>query len=258
MLRVDKGDDSTARAQDELRLVLEQHLDDLVSVSQQDGLLGSLPFLDVNQVALIVFLSDWCVLLSEAKFERLELLIAVQVALEVLEEHDLLVDGLWVVEEVELADLVRQTFHGLTVAIESRLLLASLDVVEVEHIWVQDDFRAVIEEHAIRVVRQLVTESILGAEVNKLDDEFGARLILSLLDEQVLVKAKGDSLLDLGQFRGCLLLLIEVELWFGLRSALEVARHCLVLKSLLGGVEALSGHLWAVLILEARHAGGAD
>ena len=68
LLRVDKGDDSTARAQDELRLVLEQHLDDLVSVSQQDGFLGSLPFLDVNQVALVVFFSDWGILLCEAKF----------------------------------------------------------------------------------------------------------------------------------------------------------------------------------------------
>ena len=153
MLRVDKGDDSTAGAQDELRLVLEQHLDDLVSVSQQDGLLGSLPFLDVNQVALVVFLSDWSVLLSEAKFEWLELLIAIQIALEVLEEHDLLVDGLWVIEEVELTDLVRQTLHGLAVAIEDGLLLAALDIVEVEHVWVQDNLSAVIEEHAIRVVR---------------------------------------------------------------------------------------------------------
>ena len=54
-----------------------------------------------------------------------------------------------------------------------------------------------------------------------------------------------------------MLLLVKIKLWFGLSRALEVARHCLVLKSLLGGVEALSRHLWAVLILEARHAGGA-
>ena len=80
-------------------------------------------------------------------------MITIQIALEVLEEHDLLVDGLWVIEEVELADLVRQTFHGLTIVIESRLLLATLDVVEVEHVWVQDNLRAIIEEHAIRVVR---------------------------------------------------------------------------------------------------------
>ena len=51
----------------------------------------------------------------------------------------------------------------------------------------QDDLRAVVEKHAIRVVRQFVTESILRAEIDKLDNEFGARLILSLLDEQVLV-----------------------------------------------------------------------
>ena len=44
-------------------------------------------------------------------------MITIQIALEVLEEHDLLVDGLWVIEEVELADLVRQTFHGLTIVI---------------------------------------------------------------------------------------------------------------------------------------------
>ena len=54
-----------------------------------------------------------------------------------------------------------------------------------------------------------------------------------------------------------MLLLVEVKLWFDLSSALEVARHCLVLKSLLSGVETLYRHLWAVLILEAGHAGRA-
>ena len=40
MLGVDECDKAAARAQDQLGLVLEQHLDDLVRVTEEDGLLG--------------------------------------------------------------------------------------------------------------------------------------------------------------------------------------------------------------------------
>ena len=54
-----------------------------VGVSQENSLLGSLPLLDVTQ-RLIRLRSLWCILLSEVEFERLELLITIQVALEML------------------------------------------------------------------------------------------------------------------------------------------------------------------------------
>ena len=65
----------------------------------------------------------------------------------------------------------------------------------------QDNLRAVVEEHSVRVVRELVAESVLRGEVDELYDELGARLALSLLDEQVVVESQSDGRLDLGQLR---------------------------------------------------------
>ena len=53
MLGVDEGDKAAARAQDKLGLVLEQHLDDLVCVTEEDGLLGPLPLLDVDELVSV-------------------------------------------------------------------------------------------------------------------------------------------------------------------------------------------------------------
>ena len=103
MLRVDEGDIAATGAKDELRLVLEQDLDDLVCVSQEDRFLGPLPLLDVDELATLLqhLLTLRSRLLRKAVRKWLELLIAVQVALEVLQEHYFLVDRLWVVEEIE-------------------------------------------------------------------------------------------------------------------------------------------------------------
>ena len=114
-------------------------MDDLVSVSQQDCLLGTLPLLDVNQVRALSYrccLSRWSILLRKIEFKRLKLLIAVKVALEVLEEHHFLVDRFWIFEEIKAANLVNEAFHGLSIAILDRLLLTALYVVKVEHIRV--------------------------------------------------------------------------------------------------------------------------
>ena len=70
-------------------------MDDLVCISQQDGLLSPLPFLDVNQVSVhstFGCVSHRSVLLRKVKLERLELLVAIKVALKVLQKHDFLVD----------------------------------------------------------------------------------------------------------------------------------------------------------------------
>ena len=69
-----------------------------------------------------------------------------------LKKHDLLVNGLWIVEEIELRDLVSDTFERLAVAVEHRLLLGPLDVIEVEQVCVEDDLGAVVEKYAVRAI----------------------------------------------------------------------------------------------------------
>ena len=64
LLRVDEGHYAATRAQNQLRLVLEHDLDDFVRVTQQDGLLGSFPLLNVDE-RLSVVSASWGLLLSE-------------------------------------------------------------------------------------------------------------------------------------------------------------------------------------------------
>ena len=66
LLRVDKGDDSAARAQNQLTLVLEHNLYNLVCVSQKNRLLGPLPLLDVDKV-LALAAPCRCILLGEGE-----------------------------------------------------------------------------------------------------------------------------------------------------------------------------------------------
>ena len=132
---------------------MEQHLNDLVGVPQEDGLLGSLPLLDVAEVLEVGFTLG-CLLLAERELKGLEFLIAVKVALEVLQEDNLLVDGLRVVEEVEVTDLVADGLKGLAAGGARRILclLWPLDVVEMELVRVQDDLRGIVEVNTIRAV----------------------------------------------------------------------------------------------------------
>lgn len=106
MLGVDECDKAAARAQDQLGLVLEQHLDDLVRVTEEDGLLGPLPLFDVDKMVSVYCLAHWSALLREGELEGLELLVAIEVALEVLQEDHLLGDGVRVIEEIKLRHLV--------------------------------------------------------------------------------------------------------------------------------------------------------
>ena len=82
-----------------------------VGVSQEDCFLCTLPLLDVAQ-RLVRLRSLWHVVFGEVEFKRLELLIPVKVALEVLQQHNLLVYRFWIVKEVELLDVVA---HGVCV-----------------------------------------------------------------------------------------------------------------------------------------------
>ena len=92
---------------------MEQDLDDLVAVAEQNGLPCALPLLDVAQWKLRSG-SLWRSILLETEFQRLELGVSVQVAFEVLQEDDLLVDALGVLEEVVLGDVVLNTFSVCT------------------------------------------------------------------------------------------------------------------------------------------------
>ena len=69
-----------------------------------------------------------------------------------LKKHDLLVDRLWIVEEIKLGDLVSDTLKRLAVAVEHRLLLGPLNVIKVEQVCVEDDLRAVVKQDAVRAI----------------------------------------------------------------------------------------------------------
>lgn len=84
MLGVDEGNIAAAGAKNELALILEHHLDDLVGIAEENGLLCSLPLLYVNELLIVTVLAGWSVLFGEAELEGLKLLVAVQVALKVL------------------------------------------------------------------------------------------------------------------------------------------------------------------------------
>lgn len=71
------------------------------------------------------------ILLAEGELKRLELLVAIQVALEVLQQDHLLVDGLRVVEEVVLQDLL--------LVVGRANPSDAVDVVEMEEVRVSDD-----------------------------------------------------------------------------------------------------------------------
>lgn len=131
---------------------MEHHLNDLVGIAEKNGLLGALPFLDVDELGIVAVLPLRGVLLREVKLEGLKLLVAIEVAFKVLQENNFLVNRLRVVEEIEVRDLVSHALRRLSVAVELRLLLGALDVVKVEQIGVQDDLCAIVEEHTVRAV----------------------------------------------------------------------------------------------------------
>ena len=118
-----------------------------------------------------------------------------------LQEHYLIFDGVGVLEEIEVADRVGEALHCLPVAVHRGLFSAALDVIEVEKIWMQDDLSAVLEEHAVKVVRQFVAEAIFGREVDKLEYKLGAGLAFRLLNEQIMIDGQSDCRLDLGELR---------------------------------------------------------
>lgn len=84
------------------------------------------------------------VLLREGELEWLELLVAVKVAFEVLQQNNLLIDGLWEFKEVVLA------YHFLVLS--RNLASMTVNVVEVEEVRMGYNFCRVIEKYAVRAI----------------------------------------------------------------------------------------------------------
>ena len=137
---------------------MEHHLNDLVGIAEKNGLLSALPLLDVDELGIVAVLPLWGVLLREVELEGLKLLVAIEVALKVLQENNFLVNRFRVVEEIEVRDLVSHALRRLSVAIELRLLLGALDVVKVEQVGVQDDLCAIVEVFEVVVVEAGVVQ----------------------------------------------------------------------------------------------------
>lgn len=83
--RSDESNVALARAENKLRGVLEDYLDDLVAQSEQYGLVGSLPLFNVDFPVLVILARRNCV------GWRLEFH-AVKIGLEVLNEDDLFLE----------------------------------------------------------------------------------------------------------------------------------------------------------------------
>jgi len=80
-------------------------------------------------------------------------LVAVKVTLEVLEQDHLLVDGIREIVEVVLA------YHLLVFCGSLRSSL-TINVVEMEKVWVCDDLSGVIEQHTVGAIAQLVAKTV--------------------------------------------------------------------------------------------------
>lgn len=123
LLRADEGYYSISTAENQLRLILEEHLNNLIAQPEEYSFLGSLPLLEVAWRSLASLLRRH--LRVEVELQWLELLVSIEVALEMLKQDDFLVNSLRVVEEIQTLDVV------LLAA------LAPLNVVEVEQVRIQ-------------------------------------------------------------------------------------------------------------------------
>jgi hypothetical protein len=129
---------------------LEHDLNDLIAVAQHDCLASTLPLLDVGQW-ILCFGPQRSSVFREGELKGLELLVAIQVALEVLKKDDFLVDCFWELKEIKLMNL-----FFLLILSSTR----TVNVVKMEQIRVRDDLGRIIEQH-IRTIAQLVTKTVL-------------------------------------------------------------------------------------------------
>lgn len=175
-------------------------MDDLIAATEQDSLPGTLPLFDVRKRELLL-LPGGCVLLREWKLEWLKLLVTIEVALEVLKQHNLFIDSLRELEKVVLV------YHLLVVSSGLRSTL-TINVVEMEEVRVSDNLGRVIKENTVRAVAQLVAEAVLRREINELDHQLGLRLLGTLCREQLWSEDGGASCLDFGKLCRHLLFLL--------------------------------------------------
>lgn len=143
-LLVHVGHDLRLRAQHDLGVVLEVHLHHLVRQAEHDRVPRSHPFLHIDDILHLPLLLAVSVLLCYVFGP----VIAFQIAPEMLEECDFLLELLRVLSErILLADVLPIT-------------RPSLHVVEVVTVGVQNNFGGIVEENARGFVRQVVAEAV--------------------------------------------------------------------------------------------------
>ena len=81
----------------------------------------------------------------------------------------------------------------------------------------QDNFRAIVEEHTVGAVRERISQPVLGREVDEFDNKFSARLSLTFLNQEVTIEMAGACRANFGELGGVLLLTLLCCLSIGLR-----------------------------------------
>jgi len=121
-------------------------LDNLIAVSQQDSLLGTLPLLDVRKIVQ-VHRSLRQIILVKVELHGPKLGVAFEIRLEMLQQDDLLRDRVGVLKEVVLINLLDGCAGSLG------LVTHSLNVDEVEQVRRGHDLRRVIEQDSKSSIR---------------------------------------------------------------------------------------------------------
>lgn len=155
-LLVDVGEHLELRGEDDLGLVGEVDLHDLVGETEENGVAGLHPLLEVYQGSVGVVHHLFWLFLVQVLLVGLFL----QVVLEVLQQGHLLVQFLRVVVQGVAAH------HVLSFQFILHLLL--LEILEEELLGVHDDLGRVVEEHPAAPIGQHVAQSIFGRVVNEL------------------------------------------------------------------------------------------
>jgi len=142
---VDVGDHTSLGAEYDLGVVLEVDLHDFVGEPEHNGVLGAHPLFDLD----LAF--------RGGGLDELDVLVAaVQLALEVLQQRDFLVQVLGLVLDVLLLGVV-VAFSG-----------AALDLVEDFRVGFHDHFGRVVEEDSAGPIREQLAQALLGTVVHPL------------------------------------------------------------------------------------------
>ena len=143
-------------------MVLEVDLYNLVAQPEHDGVLGPHPLLNVDAARWVLQLTRGIGFVPRNELLLLSwIIVLLQVALEVLQQGDLLLEFRWELSKVVLRH------HVLLLVGRTRLALV---VVELRARGLCHYLRGIVEENTCRHVGQQVAEPVLGGVVNPLGD----------------------------------------------------------------------------------------